>query len=146
MFYNNDRNAMRRHFAEVWQKAQQQLPLEPMDQVIAEAIAMHPEYHGMLESDNGMIDRDYLPEMGQTNPFLHMAMHIALVEQVSTNRPYGVANIYQTLLARTGDAHSAHHEMLECLGEMLYQTQKSGTPPDETQYLDCLRKSAGLPL
>ncbi len=146
MFYNNDRNAMRRHFREVWRKAQQRLPLEPMDRVIADVIGMHPEYHTMLTTDNTALDQDFLPEMGQTNPFLHMGMHIALMEQLATNRPAGISAIYQTLLIKSGDAHSAHHGMLDCLAEMLMLMQKQQQPPDEALYLRCLRQAAGLPV
>jgi hypothetical protein len=97
----------------------------------------------VLEQDADALQRDYSPEGGQSNPFLHMGMHLAIREQVTTNRPAGVAPIHAALAARLGSAHEAEHRMIECLGEALWRAQRSGLPPDEAAYLEALRRIAG---
>lgn len=140
MFYGQDRNQIRRFFFDVWQKRREGAPLEPMEKMIARVIEQHPEYHKLLE-DPQAIDRDWLPEMGESNPFLHMGMHIAIQEQLTTNRPGGIVEAYQTLLSRVGDAHEVEHRIMECLGETLWQAQRAGTEPDDAYYLDCLKRA-----
>jgi predicted RNA polymerase sigma factor len=94
----------------------------------------------VLESGGDTLVRDYTPEDGQTNPFLHMGLHLAIREQVSTNRPAGIAAVYRSLAAKLGDVHEAEHVMIEALGQALWQAQRSGLPPDETAYLESLRR------
>lgn len=136
--FGNDRNQMRRAYADAWQKFQQGQPLQPLEQQIAEVIREHPEYHKLLNK----IESDFFPESGETNPFLHMGMHLAIREQMSTNRPAGIINCFQSLTSKAGDSHDAEHEMMECLGEALWQAQRNGTLPDETAYLACLKQRA----
>ncbi|OOZ36633.1 DUF1841 family protein [Solemya velesiana gill symbiont] len=138
--FGNDRLQMRRMFTDSWQKLKQGTPLEPLEQMITEIIKQHPEYHKMLEDPAGSLDRDFMPEEGQTNPFLHMAMHISIQEQISTDRPNGVRLAYQKLTLKTVDPHEVEHQMMECLGRMLWEAQRSGGMPDEQLYLDCIRK------
>lgn len=83
---------------------------------------------------------DYTPEMGQTNPFLHMGMHIAIQEQLGSNRPDGIRDVYRQICRRSGDAHAAEHLMMECLGETLWEAQRTGMEPDERVYLERLRR------
>ena len=85
------------------------------------------------------LGREYLPEMGQSNPFLHMGMHIAIQEQLGSNRPAGILDVYQQLCQRTGDSHAVEHAMMECLGETLWEAQRAGRDPDERLYLQRLR-------
>ena len=94
----------------------------------------------MLESGGDALERDYTPEEGQTNPFLHMGLHLAIREQVSTNRPAGIASVHRSLAVKLGDVHEAEHAMIECLGQALWQAQRSGLPPDEAAYLESLRR------
>ena len=140
MIFGNDRNQLRQAYRDAWHKLQQGLPMQPLERQIAEVVREHPEYQAMLEK----IDSDFLPEMGETNPFLHMGMHMALREQVSTNRPAGITDCYQALVRKYGAAHEAEHDMMECLGEALWKAQQQGGMPDETAYLACLRERAGL--
>lgn len=140
--YSNDRSTMRRVFADSWRKANEGSPLEPMERLIAEVVRLHPEYHGLLQSDADKLDRDYLPEGGETNPFLHMGMHITLQEQLGTDRPVGIRAAYSQLVQNIGDAHSAEHQMMECLGLALWEAQRAGGMPDEQAYLQCVRKLA----
>jgi len=137
-----DRNELRQVFVDTFNKAQAGTPLEPMEQVIAEVISDHPEYHTLLAT--GSIDGDYTVEQGETNPFLHMAMHISIREQVSIDRPGGIAAAWRQLSLREGDPHRAEHRMLDCLAEMLIQAQRDGTAPDETAYLQAIRRLAQL--
>lgn len=123
-------------------KAQQAQALEPLEQQIAHVVAEHPEYHHLLTSDN-TADRDWLPEQGMSNPFLHMSMHLALRDQLSGNRPPGITAVGQRYLARYGEAHRAEHEMMECLAEALWQAQRAQSLPDEAAYLRCLGARLG---
>lgn len=140
MLFSQDRTQLRRFFFSVWRKHEAREPMEPLEGLIVDVIAQHPEYHAQLADEDVVLDRDYLPELGETNPFLHLAMHLAMREQLGTQRPAGIVEIYQKLAAATGSAHDAEHAMMECLGEMLWQAQRDGTAPDERRYLDCLRE------
>jgi hypothetical protein len=140
MLFSNNRDELRRFYMDSWRKFQNREPLQPLEAMVAEVIAQHPEYQAMLESGDDMLDRDFMPEEGQTNPFLHMGMHLAIREQLSTDRPLGIVQVHTELLKRIGDPHETEHRMLECLGEAMWDAQRSGTPPDEARYLDCLKK------
>ena len=100
-------------------------------------------YHPVLMAEERHLERDYLPEVGETNPFLHMGMHIALKEQVSTDRPPGVRACYRALLHTLGDPHEAEHRMMECLGQVLWESQQQGGMPDESKYLECVKAAGG---
>jgi len=138
--FGQDRSELRKLFFTAWRKAREQAPMEPLEQVIATIIGQHPEYHGLLEDEDGALDRDYSPEQGETNPFLHMAMHIAIHEQLSTRRPAGIVSIYQSLIKKYSEPHEVEHRMMECLGEMLWQAQRENTLPSEEAYLACLKR------
>lgn len=138
--FGQDREQMRRFFAEAWRRRLDAAPLEPMERLVAGVIEQHPEYHGLLE--DARLDREYPPELGATNPFLHMGMHIALKEQVAAGNPAGIAALHTRISERLGDAHEAEHRMMECLGEALWRAQRDGAMPDEAAYLECLRRLA----
>lgn len=140
--FSPDRNQLRQMFFSAWQKHRQQLPLEPMDQMIAGIVAQHPEYHALLEDPDTNLDREFTPELGETNPFLHLAMHIAIQEQLITQRPEGIVNVHRSLLQKTPDPHDTEHRMMDCLAEAIWQAQRNNAMPDEQAYLDCLRKLA----
>jgi len=101
-------------------------------------IESHPEYHADVTGDD--LDRDYTPDGGRSNPYLHMGLHLGIREQVSTNRPAGIAKIHRTLISKTGDAHLAEHQMIECLAEALWEAQSQGGAPDEQKYLARLQR------
>ncbi|HEY5791568.1 MAG TPA: DUF1841 family protein [Gammaproteobacteria bacterium] len=115
-------------------------PLEPLEAQLADVVALHPEYHALLESDDGGARQEWTPEGGESNPFLHMGLHLALREQLATDRPGGIRAVHSALAQRLGDLHEAEHRMLDCLAETLWQAQRSGTPPDEAAYLERLRR------
>ncbi len=133
------RDEIRRVYATVWRKMQQGQLLEPMEALIAEVIEWHPEYHALLDDENNLPQREFAPEQGQTNPFLHMGMHIALREQADSDRPAGVRSVYERICATHG-RHEAEHAMMECLGQSLWQAQRDNRLPDEAAYLECLKK------
>ena len=138
MIFGQDRNELRRMYADAWQKHCDKLPLSPLEAQIADVVAIHPEYHGDVTSDD--LNRDYTPDGGQTNPFLHMGLHLGIREQVATNRPAGIAAIHKVLITKRGDVHAAEHDMIECLAETLWEAQSGNKPPDEAGYLERLKQ------
>ena len=136
--FNPSRDQARQFFFEAWQKRRDSMPLTPLEAVAADTIAKHPEYHAILESPGQYADREYLPEQGETNPFLHLSMHIAIAEQVSIDQPAGIRNAVQQLTQHLGSRHDAEHEVMDCLAETIWQAQRGHTAPDMRIYLDCL--------
>jgi len=141
--FGNNRNELRQVFFNCWRLKKHGLPMDAMQSVIAGIVELHPEYHHLLE-DEKFIEQDFSAELGESNPFLHMSMHIALHEQISTDRPAGICDLYHTLCKSQGDAHSAEHAMMECLGEALWKAQREQKPPDEAAYLGCVKKIAKI--
>jgi hypothetical protein len=139
MFYTSERDKLRQVYTDVWQKVKLNKPMDALEKMIAGVIEMHPEYHAMLNNEKH-IGNEYLPEMGETNPFLHMGMHLGLQEQVSLDRPTGIQAIYQQLGEQTGSVEKTEHAMMDCLAESLWLSQKYQTIPDEQKYLTCLNK------
>jgi hypothetical protein len=135
-----DRDSARRFFLETWQKYRQSRPLEPLEEIVAAVILAHPEYHGLLEDEEEALSSEYTVAAARTNPFLHMGMHVALREQLSADRPQGIAAFYNARLKRFNDPHALEHRMMECLGEVLWRAQRDNLLPDEAAYLDCLGK------
>lgn len=140
--FGNDRNQLRQYYVDVWHKAREGQPLEPLEQMIADVIRQHPEYHAVLGDAERALGKEYLPEAGESNPFMHMGMHIAIHEQLNADRPAGMRELYQKICARQGDAHEAEHRIMECLAEMMWQAQRQGSAPDEARYLQSLKELA----
>jgi hypothetical protein len=137
--FGNDRTEIRRVFVEAWRRARAGEALAPLERLIVEVVRLHPEYHRLLDHPDEAIEGEYPAELGQTNPFLHMGMHIAIREQAAADRPPGIAPLYRRLAARAGDPHEAEHRLMECLGQALWEAQRAGTLPDEARYLACAR-------
>jgi hypothetical protein len=133
---------VRRFFCEAYRKRREGLPLTPMDTVAADWIDEHPEYHAELGDLEAALSRVYDVEAGRTNPFLHLSMHLSISEQVSIDQPRGIKQAYELLAARRGSAHDAQHEVMECLGQMMWESQRSGQPPDGHAYIECVRRRA----
>jgi hypothetical protein len=142
MLFDTDRNRMRRYFCEVWRKRELGQMLEPLEVIIAEIIIAHPEYHEILRDPDTAAGRTYSIEANANNPFLHMGMHIAIREQLLSDRPAGIRNLYRLLRERYGDEHATEHQMMECLGETLWEAQRGGTAPDDSRYLQRLERLA----
>ena len=139
-FDHQQRDQLRLKYVEAWHKHRSNQPLQPLEAQIADVILMHPEYHCFFEDSEKLLDRNWTPEDGTTNPFLHMGLHLAIRDQVATNRPAGVSNIYKVLVNRSGDTHTAEHKMIECLAVALWNAQRSNTPPNEQTYLENLQR------
>ena len=137
--FSSDRDSIRRQYVDTWRKYRAAKPLTPLGGMIARVIEDHPEYHGLLEGGGSVLGREFPPEDGDTNPFLHMGMHLALREQVGTDRPPGVHAAYRRLTHATGDRLEAEHLVMAPLAEVLWQAQRTGRPPDEQAYLAALR-------
>ena len=141
--FNPSRDQVRQFFFGVWKKYKDKLPLEGAETLALSAILQHPEYHAMLDQPERHLDRDYPPEFGETNPFLHLSMHLAIAEQVSVDQPPGIRARYQALLKRYGNAMDAQHDVMDCLGEMIWQAQRDQTAYDPAAYLRCLDRKTG---
>ncbi len=142
MSFGGGRGEMREVFFRAWCAFRQEHPLTGIEKIAVEIALRHPEYHSVLENPQSFQDRDYLPDFGETNPFLHMGLHIAIEEQITTDRPPGVIDIYQALRERFDDSHMVEHQMMDCLAEALWQAQRHGGQPSEKDYLACLRRQA----
>lgn len=137
------RDESREFFLAVRRKMLDSAPMEPLEALIARIIGDHPEYHAALDDGGAALERDFDGSDGQANPFFHMGLHIALVEQLQTDRPAGIRAVYQRLVSTaSGDTHAVEHRMMDCLADVLWQAGRSGTPPDEQAYLDTLRRLA----
>ena len=138
--FGNDRLQMRQVFVEAWRKQRDGVSMEPLERMVASVVLAHPEYQGLLTDPEQALHKEFSPEGGETTPFLHMAMHISLQEQVSTDRPAGITGLYQRLTQRLGDVHAAEHHLMECLAHMLWEAQVNQRLPDEQAYLECVRQ------
>lgn len=126
-------------YIDTWRKRRERIPMEPLEAQIADVIELHPEYQAALENPERVLDRDYTPEGGQSNPFLHMGLHLAIREQIGTDRPSGIRQCFMDLASKFGEEHEAEHRMIECLAEALWEAQRSGLPPNEHAYLERVR-------
>ncbi|MGH8679734.1 MAG: DUF1841 family protein [Burkholderiales bacterium] len=138
------REQARRFFFDAWDKYRAGKPLEGLEHTALEILLLHPEYHPILEQSQRHIDRDYLPESGQLNPFLHLSLHLAVAEQLQIDQPREIRTLFAALCGRL-EAHSALHVLLDCLGETIWEASRSGLAPDEERYLDCVRRSLDSP-
>src|SRR6185436_14858906 len=122
---------------DAWKKRREGAPLTALEQIAATIIGKHPEYHALLEAPDANVDRDFLPESGGMNPFLHLSLHLAIAEQLAIDQPPGLRAEFERIRAARGDEHEALHAVLECLGEVIWQAQRQRTAPDAQLYLDC---------
>jgi len=133
---------VRRFFCEAYRRSRQRLPLAPMDALAVPWIDEHPEYHAELGDLEDALSASYAIEDGRSNPFLHLAMHLSISEQCGIDQPTGIRQAVELLAARRDSLHQAHHEVMECLGEMIWRSQRSGLPPDGQAYLEAVRRRA----
>jgi Domain of unknown function (DUF1841) len=133
---------VRRFFCETFARSRDGLPLEPMQAQAAPWIAEHHEYHAELADVQAALAASFSVEEGRTNPFLHLSMHLSIAEQCAIDQPTGIRQAVQLLAAKRGSLHEAHHEVMECLGEMIWRSQRSGLPPDGQAYIDAVRARA----
>ena len=139
MFQPNQHD-VRRFFCGAWRKQRAAEPLTPLETLASLWIAEHPEYHVELGDEVAALAADYGVDSGRSNPFLHLSMHLSISEQCSIDQPAGVRAAVEALAARLGSLHDAHHQAMECLGEMIWRSQRSGLPPDGDAYVECVRR------
>ncbi len=137
--FGNDRNQLRQMYKQAWEKFQQNLPLTSLESQIASVIQEHPEYQNFISQ----LEKDFLADTGEANPFLHMGLHLGLREQLATDRPAGIKHIFQQLVHQHGSAHDAEHSMINCLAEAMWLAQSNQQAPDEARYLNCLNALLG---
>ena len=138
--FTPSREEARRFLIDAWARARAGGPLSGLEELASGIIALHPEYHPTLEAPDTSIDREWRPESGETNPFLHLSLHLAVAEQLSIDQPPGIRVQFERLCASRGDRHAALHGLIECLGEVIWHAQRHATPPDAALYLACLKR------
>ncbi|MGV2289514.1 DUF1841 family protein [Trinickia sp. YCB016] len=141
--FNPSRDEVRSFFIDTWRKQRAGEILTPLEAIAADWIVEHPEYHDALaDTEGSAAAADYSPERGQTNPFLHLSMHLAISEQLSIDQPPGIRAAHERLAARLGSTHDAQHAIMECLGETIWEAQRNNTPPDSDAYLARIERRA----
>lgn len=145
LFASYTREQLRQTYADAWRKHLQRAPLSPLEALIADVIALHPEYHALMRDPDELLA--HAPSGGPgggaspaENPFLHMGLHLAVREQVAIDRPPGVSELHRLLQVERGHAHVAEHALMDALAETLWEAQRDGRPPDERHYLALARR------
>jgi Domain of unknown function (DUF1841) len=142
--FNPSREQVRQFFCDAWRKHRERLPLVGAEVTAADIAARHPEYHALLADPGAALDKEWTPEGGQMNPFLHLSLHLAIHEQVSIDQPPGIRAALAALRAKM-EPHAAEHVLLECLGEAIWRAQRQGGPMDAAAYVESIRRAAGQP-
>jgi hypothetical protein len=140
--FEPSRDQARDFLFDLWRKHGAGAQLTPLESLALSIVLEHPEYHALLEDRERYLERDWRPEGGETNPFLHIAMHLAIEEQASIDQPPGIREALRLLEARGGSAHQARHEAMDCLAEVVWRAQRHGAGFDNASYLDCLERKA----
>ena len=143
--FNPSRDEVREFFFNAWGKFKAQKPLTDLEKIALSIIHMHPEYQRILDAPAQFKYQEYFPEFGETNPFLHMSLHLSILEQISINQPIGIADIYTQLKLKHQDEHDAQHDILDCLGEVIWQAQRNNSALDANNYVQLLQEKAGKP-
>lgn len=141
MFYDQSRQKLRMQFFNAWQKFKQNGVLTPLEAEITAVIQAHPEYHSIIENPSKYEDKDFTPEMGQTNPFLHLSLHLAINDQIKTDRPKGIRRLFEEKCKKNQTIEQVEHQMMEILAETIWQTQRYNQPPIEIEYLNKIKNS-----
>jgi hypothetical protein len=142
--FNPSRDEVREFFFSTWQKFKQNNQLTPIEKIALSVIHMHPEYHPILDAPERFKQQEYFPEFGETNPFLHMSLHLSIQEQISINQPTGIVSIYEKLRLNHQDEHLAQHDILDCLAECIWSAQKNNTSLDANYYVQLMQQKAGI--
>ena len=140
--FNPSQADVRRFFCAVRAKSRAGQPLDALETLAGQWLDEHPEYDTDLADVDTALARTYDGQDGTTNPFLHLSMHLSISEQCSIDQPRGIRQAVELLAARRDSLHEAHHEAMECLGKMLWESQRSGRPPDGAAYIDCVQRRA----
>lgn len=141
--FNPSREDVRRFFFDTWSRSQAGQPLSDLERKALEVILRHPEYHPVLDAPGRYLDRDWTPDQGETNPFLHLSLHLAVEEQLSIDQPPGIQTMFRKLCESRGSEHDALHDLVECLAETVWEAQRHGTAPDGARYLSRVASRVG---
>jgi hypothetical protein len=142
--YNPSQDDVRRFFCQVYVKQQAQTLIDALEVLAGEWVAEHPEYHAVFTDEASALTQQFTGENGQSNPFLHLSMHLSISEQCSIDQPRGIRQAVELLASKRNSLHDAHHEVMECLGTMLWESQRSGQAPDGQAYIDAVQRRASL--
>lgn len=137
--FNPSVSDVRNFFFDTYQKGSQSLPLSDLEKIAYSIIIEHPEYRTVLSNRDKYMVYNWLPENGETNPFLHLSMHMSIIEQLSINQPFGVKELYFELCKKLDNEHEAQHQAMDCLAEMVWQAQYNNMQPDPQIYLSALK-------
>ncbi len=140
MLFGNDRSTLRKIYFEAWHKFKENLPMEPLEKQLAHTIEQHPKYHDIFNNPEKYLNYDFSVDQNEANPFLHLGLHTTILEQVSTNRPEGITQIYKALLQKFGNSLEVEHQMINVLVDTLYEIQNTGEDFNEKNYLEKIRK------
>ncbi len=140
--FNPSQDDVRRFFCSAFAKAQSNSSQDAIETIANQWMSEHPEYHADLQNADAAVARVYDGSDGQTNPFLHLSMHLSITEQCSIDQPRGIRQAVELLTARRGDLHLAHHEVMQELGTMLWEAQRSKQAPDGQAYIDRVQQRA----
>jgi hypothetical protein len=140
--FNPSRDQVRQFFFDAWTKFKHHQALSDLESLALQVAQMHPEYHKVLDAPEQYLQQEYFPEMGETNPFLHMSLHLSILEQIAINQPPGIVNAYRRLIKKHNDASTAQHDLMDCLAETIWQAQRKGSQTDAEAYLACMQAKA----
>jgi len=141
--FNPSRDEVREFFFDTWSKFNHQQTLTDLEKIAIGVIQMHPEYHAVLDAPEQYKQQEYFPELGETNPFLHMSLHLSVLEQISINQPIGIVDVYAKLKLTHQEEHAAQHDVIDCLAETIWHAQQNKTTLDTAYYLQLLKKKIG---
>ena len=139
--FNPTRDQARQFLIDAWRKRREKLPATPLEMIAADIAELHPEYQWLLTSGNDALEKEWTPQQGETNPFLHLSLHLAISEQLSIDQPPGIRAAFDAMLARHGDRHRALHAILDCLSETIWRAQRDRSTPDGEAYLACIQRA-----
>jgi hypothetical protein len=142
--FNPSRDQVRQFFFDTWARFGAKQQLTDLEAIALQVMQMHPEYHHVLNAPERYLDQAYFPEMGETNPFLHMSLHLSILEQIAIDQPPGIKAGYQALQMKLSDHHLAQHELMDCLAETIWQAQRSQRPPDSEAYISLIRQKGAV--
>ena len=138
--FSPSQNDVRRFFCSIFAKQRDRAVLTPLEAIARDWIVLHPEYADALNDVDKALAADYSIAQGQSNPFLHLSMHLSIAEQISIDQPPGIRAAFLALARRLDSEHEAHHQIMECLGQMMWESQRNGLPPDGVAYIECIKQ------
>jgi hypothetical protein len=133
--FTSDRSKQRQYLKQAWEKYTSQEQLEPLELQLSKIVEQHPEYQNLIKN----LDSEYFPEQGNTNPYLHINLHLTLQDQITMDQPKGIRDIHSQLIVKIKDAHEVEHMMMEHIAEMIFNAQKNNAAFDLDGYIQALK-------